>query len=392
MIRTERRQTKRQGILAIETIKWINGTARIKRLKPYVLQDRKISVVSGSVRIIDQTKLPNKFEYIYCRDAKTMWQAIKRLSVRGAPAIGVAAAFGVLLGIQKFKGQDKRKFLKNFNETCDYLAASRPTAINLFNMLGRMRGVVDENPRADVVLLKKLLYKEAMAIFKADQVVCRRMGSHGAKLIKKGMRCLTICNAGALATVDYGTALGVFYSAKKQRKKFSVYSCETRPLLQGARLTCWELLRQKIDTTLICDNMAASLMAQGKVDIILTGADRIASNGDSANKIGTYMLAVLAKHHGIPFYIVAPRSTFDLKIKSGRQIPIEERNSQEVTHFAGIATAPKGVKVYNPAFDVTPANLITGIVTEYGIIHPPYVKNINSVIASEAKQSLKEHQ
>jgi methylthioribose-1-phosphate isomerase len=165
MIRTGRRQTKRQGILAIETIKWINGTARIKRLKPYVLQDRKISVVSGSVRIIDQTKLPNKFEYIYCRDAKTMWQAIKRLSVRGAPAIGVAAAFGVLLGIQKFKGQDKRKFLKNFNETCDYLAASRPTAVNLFNMLGRMRGVVDENPRADVVLLKKLLYKEAMAIF-----------------------------------------------------------------------------------------------------------------------------------------------------------------------------------------------------------------------------------
>jgi methylthioribose-1-phosphate isomerase len=178
--------------------------------------------------------------------------------------------------------------------------------------------------------------------------------------------------------VDYGTALGVFYTAKKQGKKFSVYVCETRPLLQGARLTCWELLRQKIDTTLICDSMAASLMAQGKVDIILTGADRVASNGDAANKIGTYMLAVLARHHGIPFYIVAPRSSFDLAIKTGKQIPIEERKSEEVTHYAGVATAPKSVKVYNPAFDVTPAELITGIVTEYGIIRPPYLKNIRS--------------
>jgi methylthioribose-1-phosphate isomerase len=340
--------------MAIETIKW----------------------VKGCVRIIDQTKLPNKFEYIYCRDVETMWQAIKRLSVRGAPAIGVAAAFGVLLGIQKFKGQDRPKFLKLFHGVCDYLATSRPTAVNLFNMLNEMHTVVDRNPQADVARLKELLFKQAMAIFKADQDVCRRMGGYGAKLIKKGMRCLTVCNAGALATVDYGTALGVFYSAKKQGKKFSVCSLETRPLLQGARLTCWELLRQKIDTTLICDNMAASLMGKGQVDIIFTGADRIASNGDTANKIGTYMLAVLAKHHRVPFYIVAPRSTFDMQIKSGKQIPIEERNSEEVTHFAGVATAPKGIKVYNPAFDVTPANLITGIVTECGIIHPPYVKNI----------------
>jgi methylthioribose-1-phosphate isomerase len=337
-----------------------------------------IKWASGSARIIDQTLLPNKFEYIYCRDVKTMWQAIKRLSVRGAPAIGVAAAFGVLLGIQKFKGQDKSKFLKLFNKTCDYLALSRPTAVNLFNMIHQMRAVVNRDPQADVASLKKLLFKEAMTIFKADQYVCRRMGGHGAKLIKDGMRCLTICNTGALATVDYGTALGVFYSAKKKGKKFSVYSCETRPLLQGARLTCWELLRHKIDTTLICDNMAASLMGEKLVDIIFTGADRIASNGDTANKIGTYMLAVLARHHRIPFYIVAPRSTFDLKIKSGKQIPIEQRESKEVTHFAGVNTAPKGVKVYNPAFDVTPANLITGIVTEYGILHPPYLKNIKN--------------
>jgi methylthioribose-1-phosphate isomerase len=340
--------------MAVETIKWINDAARI----------------------IDQTKLPNKFEYIYCRDVETMWRAIKRLEVRGAPAIGVAAAFGVLLGIQKFKGSNKTQFLKLFHKTCDYLATSRPTAVNLFNMLNRMRGVVKEHPGAEVAALKKLLFQEAMAIFKEDQEVCRRMGDHGAKLIKSGMRCLTVCNAGALATVDYGTALGVFYSAKKMAKKFSVFSCETRPLLQGARLTCWELTRQKIDTTLICDNMAASLMGKGKVDIIFTGADRVASNGDSANKIGTYMLAVLAHHHKVPFYIVAPFSTFDMKIKSGKQIPIEERKPEEVTHFAGVATAPKGVKVYNPAFDVTPAKLISGIVTEYGVIRPPYVKNI----------------
>jgi len=340
--------------MSIETIKWVNGSARI----------------------IDQTLLPNKFKYIYCRDVETMWQAIKRLSVRGAPAIGVAAAFGVLLGIKKFKGQDKPEFIKYFNKTCDYLSTSRPTAVNLFNALNEMRAVVRCNPMADVETLKKALEYQAMSIFKADQIVCRRMGDYGSKLIKNGMQCLTICNAGALATVDYGTALGVFYSAKTKGKKFSVYACETRPLLQGARLTCWELLRQKIDTTLICDNMAASLMGRAKVDIIFAGADRIALNGDTANKIGTYMLAVLAKHHKIPFYIIAPRSTFDLTIKSGKQIPIEERKSDEVTHIADIATAPKGVKVYNPAFDVTPANLITGIVTEYGIIRPPNVKNI----------------
>ena len=363
--------------MSIETIKWVNGYARIKRLKPYVLQRRKVSVIAGSVRIIDQTKLPNKLEYINCRDVNAMWQAIKRLSVRGAPAIGVAAAFGVLLGVQKFKGQDRNKFLKLFNETCDYLATSRPTAVNLFNMLDRMRAVVNCNPDVDVATLKKALELQAMSIFKTDQEMCRRMGDHGAKLIKNGMKCLTVCNAGALATADYGTALGVFYSAKKKGKKFTVTSLETRPLLQGARLTCWELLQEKIDTTLICDNMAASLMAKGKVDIIFAGADRIASNGDTANKIGTYMLAVLAKYHGIPFYIVAPSTTFDLAIKSGKQIPIEERKSQEVTHFAGIPVAPKGVKVYNPAFDVTPANLITGIVTEHGIIRPPYIKNIS---------------
>ena len=345
--------------MAVETIKWVKDCARI----------------------IDQTKLPNKLEYIDCRDVKTMWDAIKTLQVRGAPAIGVAAAFGVLLGVQYFKSDDRAKFLTIFNFTCNYLATSRPTAVNLFNMLERMKAVVANHPDASVKQWQKLLHSEAIAIFKEDQTVCRTMGDHGAKLIKNGMTALTVCNAGALATVDYGTALGVFYSAKKMGKKFKVVSCETRPLLQGARLTCWELTRAKIDTTLICDNMAATLMRQGKIDIIFAGADRIASNGDAANKIGTYMLAVLAHHHNVPFYIVAPKSTFDLKIKTGAEIPIEERKPEEVTNFAGTPTAPKGVKVYNPAFDVTPSQLIHGIVTEYGIIRAPYVGNIKSTFA-----------
>lgn len=344
--------------MAIETIKWVNNCARI----------------------IDQTKLPHKLEYIDCRSTQTMWDAIKRLCVRGAPAIGVAGAFGVLLGIKEFKGKTRQDFIKHIHQVCDYLATSRPTAVNLFNMLDRMRAVVDADQSAEVPALIKKLHKTAQGIFVEDQRVCRTMGDHGATLINDGMRALTVCNAGALATVDYGTALGVFYSAKKKGKKFSVYSCETRPLLQGARLTCWELTREKIDTTLICDNMAATLMQQGKIDIIFAGADRIASNGDAANKIGTYMLAVLAKYHGVPFYIVAPQSTFDLKIKTGKQIPIEERKAEEVTHLGGVATAAKGVKVYNPAFDVTPASLIHGIVTEYGVIRAPYVKNINSML------------
>lgn len=340
--------------MAIDTIKWYKGAARI----------------------IDQTKLPGKLVYIDCRDVKRMWHAIRRLEVRGAPAIGVAAAFGVLLGIKTFKGNNRKKFDKHFEEICAYLATSRPTAVNLFNRLDEMRAVVRSYPKDPVENIKRRLHKRAMEIFQEDRRTCRLMGKYGATLIKNGFRLLTVCNAGALATVDYGTALGVMYAAKKAGKKFRVYACETRPLLQGARLTAWELMREKIDTTLICDNMAATLMKQGKVDIIFAGADRIASNGDAANKIGTYMLAVLAKHHKIPFYIVAPRSTFDLKIRSGREIPIEERKSEEVTNINGYITAPKGVKVFNPAFDVTDASLIAGIVTEYGIIRAPFTANI----------------
>ncbi len=343
--------------MSIQTIKWNKGVAKI----------------------IDQTKLPNKLEYIYCRDVEIMWDAIKRLCVRGAPALGVAAAFGVLLGLKEFKGQDTKAFLKHIKKVCDYIGTSRPTAVNLFNALEQMKAVAFKNQNVSVAKLKAILEKEALSIFEEDRRVCRRMGEFGANLIPNNSQIMTVCNAGALATVDYGTALGVMYKAKEKGKKFKVYACETRPLLQGARLTAWELLQENIHTTLICDNMAASLMKKGKVDAIFAGADRIASNGDTANKIGTYSLAVLAKHHHVPFYIVAPYSTFDLTIKSGKEIPIEERSASEVTNFRGVVTAPANVNVYNPAFDVTDHKLITAIVTEAGIIRPPFRQNIKRI-------------
>lgn len=332
--------------------------------------------VNGSVKIIDQTKLPQKLHYITCRDVKTLWKAIKNLSIRGAPALGVAAAFGTLLGMKSFKGGDTKRFIRHMNKICDTIGTSRPTAVNLFNALDQMRGVLSRYAQHPVAELKEQLKREAFGIYEEDRKVCRRIGDHGARLIKQNSRIMTMCNAGALATADYGTALGVMYSAKRKKKKFKVYICETRPLLQGARLTTWELLRSKIDTTLICDNMAASLMKQGEIDAIFTGADRIATNGDAANKIGTYNLAVLAKYHSVPFYIVAPRSTFDMSIKTGKQIPIEQRAKGEVIHFGGQLTAPKQVEVYNPAFDVTDHKLITAIVTEEGVIHPPFTANI----------------
>jgi len=331
------------------------------------------------VRIIDQRKLPLKLQFINCKNLKTLWHAIKTLAVRGAPALGAAAGFGVLLAERSIKTKSRKRFDQQLKKYCVYIGSSRPTAVNLFNALDRMKNVLARYPRATVAQIRVLLKKEAMAIFQEDRVVCRQMGKHGARFIKNGFSVLTVCNAGALATVDFGTALGVMYAAKQQKKKFKVFACETRPLLQGARLTAWELLREHIDTTLICDNMAATLMAQGKIDVIFTGADRIALNGDTANKIGTYNLAVLAKHHKIPFYIVAPETTFDKKIKTGRQIPIEERDGKEILYLAGKRIAALGVKTYNPAFDVTPHELISGIVTEKGIIRPPFIKNIRKI-------------
>ncbi len=342
---------------------------------------------NGHIKLIDQTKLPRRLEYIHCRDVETLWQAIRCLSVRGAPALGAAAAFGVLLGAKSYKGKTRAGFDRHVREISRYIGTSRPTAANLFNALRMMEDVLRQNPYAGLARIKRLLEAKAFEIFENDRRVCRKMGDYGAGLIKNNARLMTVCNAGALATVDYGTALGVFYSAQKKGKKFKVYACETRPLLQGARLTTWELLRAKIDTTLICDNMAATLMKQGKIDAIFTGADRIAANGDAANKIGTYMLAVLARHHHIPFYIVAPESTFDLSIKSGREIPIEERGREEVLGFGGCPTAPRGVKVYNPAFDVTDHKLITAIVTEKGIIHPPFGRNIKRILKARNSKS-----
>ncbi len=335
----------------------------------------------GCAKLIDQTKLPQKLEYIYCRDVKTLWQAIKVLSVRGAPALGVAAGFGVLLGMKDFKGKDSRKFVKHVNKVCDYIGTSRPTAVNLFNVIEQMRKVAVRHKDLSVKDIKDHLTQEAFKVYNEDRRVCRRMGNYGASLIENDATIMTVCNAGALATVDYGTALGVMYAAKEKGKSFKVYACETRPLLQGARLTTWELLRAKINTTLICDSMAASVMRDKGVNVIFTGADRVASNGDSANKIGTYSLAVLARHHKIPFYIVAPYSTFDMNIKNGKQIPIEERDKSEVTGFGGVTTAPKNVKVFNPAFDVTDHKLITGIITEAGVIHPPFKTNIKKMFS-----------
>ncbi len=340
-----------------------------------------IAWVNGSIRIIDQRKLPQQYQFVVCRDLKTIWHAIKTLTVRGAPALGVAAGFAVLLGAQKFKGHNRKTFDRYIEKVCDYIGTSRPTAVNLFNALDRMRNVLQDNPNQSVAALKLLLKKEAFRIFEEDRSSCRRMGQYGARLISSGNTVMTICNAGALATADFGTALGVFYTAKNQGKKFKVFACETRPLLQGARLTSWELLKEKIDVTLICDNMAATVMRNFKIDLIVTGADRIASNGDTANKIGTYNLAVLAKHHGIPFYVAAPLSTFDLKMKSGQSIPIEERNRDEVLCIGKQCIAPRNIKVYNPAFDVTDHKLISAIVTEYGIIRPPFTKNIKKLLS-----------
>ena len=326
----------------------------------------------GKVKLVDQTLLPREFRYISCGDVKTLWRAIRKLQVRGAPAIGIAGAFGVVLGANSSKASSAARLLRDVDAAARYLASSRPTAVNLFWALARMRRVAGENRSGSVAGIKKILLKEALAILDEDKITCRAMAYHGSHLISEGDTILTHCNAGGLATADYGTALGVLFEAKRQGKRIKVFVDETRPLLQGARLTAWELMHEGIDTTLICDNMAASLMAKGKIDKIFVGADRIASNGDAANKIGTYNLAVLAKYHKIPFYVVAPISTFDFNIKTGKDIPIEERSGDEVRSIGGKFIAPKNVKVHNPAFDVTPNGLITAIITEKGILKRPY--------------------
>ncbi|MBM4064900.1 MAG: S-methyl-5-thioribose-1-phosphate isomerase [Planctomycetes bacterium] len=338
--------------------------------------------VNGRIRLIDQTLLPNELKYVYCDDIKSIWHAIKTLMVRGAPAIGIAGAMGVVLGIKEIQAKDTDAFLKELKRVTTYLGSSRPTAVNLFWGLARMERVAQENKGKSVQDIKKILLQEAIKIQNEDKAICRQIGENGSEFIKDSNGVLTHCNAGGLATADYGTALAVMFKAKEQGKRFKVFADETRPLLQGSRLTAWELMQAGIDVTLICDNMAAHVMKQGKVQCVIVGADRIAANGDTANKIGTYGVSILAKEHGIPFYVAAPVSTFDLSIKSGNDIPIEERSPEEVTSGFGKRTAPEGVKVFNPAFDVTPAKNIAAIITEKGVIKNPSVENIQRVLGS----------
>ena len=329
--------------------------------------------------LIDQTKLPVELSFFECTKIEHVHDAIKRLVVRGAPAIGVAAAYGVVIAIQNSKASGRDEFLEELDQVVDYISTSRPTAVNLFWALDRMKRVAAESQTRDIGKLKTILLREAQRIHQEDTDACRNIGKHGSALLRDGTSALTHCNAGGLATSEYGTALSVFFTAAEQGKRIHVFADETRPLLQGARLTTWELKERGIDVTLICDNVAACVMKQGRVDIVITGADRIAANGDAANKIGTYGVALLAKAHGIPFYIAAPKSTFDMSLPTGDLIPIEERDPREVSMGFGKQTAPEGIKIYNPAFDVTPYELIKGFITEDGIIGPPYEENFQKL-------------
>lgn len=329
--------------------------------------------------IIDQRKLPTREEKIEIKNIKDVWKSIKELKIRGAPAIGCFAGFGIAFSALKCRERVKGKFIKKIKQDIEYIKTSRPTAYNLFYALDRMKYALEENVERSIEEIKDKLVKEAENIYQEDLECCYKIGVYGSTLIKNGMNILTHCNAGGLATSGYGTALAPMYLSKQKGKKIYVYVDETRPVLQGARLTAWELQKAKIPYTLICDNMAAFLMQQGKIDLIIVGADRIASNGDTANKIGTYNLAVIAKYHKVKFYIAAPFSTFDFSIKTGKEIPIEERKADEVRKIKNIKIAPEKCSVYNPAFDITPSKLIDGFITEKGIIKPPYIKNLKSL-------------
>src|SRR5947209_5768606 len=328
--------------------------------------------------MIDQRKLPAQEIYVRCRTAPEVARAIKTMVIRGAPAIGVAAAMGTALGMRTSKATGTQKFAAGFYKICELMAATRLTAVNLFWAIDRMKRAFAAAAGAgeSVDQIKDRLDHEAQLIHDEDVASCRAMGAFGAAVVPADARILTHCNAGALATAGYGTALGVIRGAVEQGKQVMVYADETRPFLQGARLTAWELVRDGIPTTVITDNMSGALMRQGKVDLVIVGADRIAANGDTANKVGTYTVAVLAREHRIPFYVAAPLSTIDLRTPDGEHIPIEERNAREVTHVGGSKIAPDGARVWNPAFDVTPHHLIAGIITERGIFRPPYLESL----------------
>ena len=335
----------------------------------------------AGVRLIDQTKLPLEETYVTCKSYEEVADAIRTMIVRGAPAIGVAAAMGVALGVRDSQARDRAELQRDFDRICEVLASTRPTAVNLFWAIRRMRDKFEQASTQPIARIQQELVTEAQRMLVEDIAANEAMGRHGAVLLPSSGGVLTHCNAGALATCGYGTALGVIRAAVASGKKLHVFADETRPFLQGSRLTAWELMKDHIPTTLISDNMAGAMMQQGKIDAVIVGADRIAANGDVANKIGTYTVAVLAKAHGIPFYVAAPFSTVDLATPDGSRIPIEQRSSREVTHLAGKQIAPDGVAVENPAFDVTPNAYVTAIITERGIARQPYAESLRELSA-----------
>jgi len=335
----------------------------------------------GCLRLLDQTKLPLEEKIIECRDYRSVADAIREMRVRGAPAIGAAAAYGMVIGARGIDAGDKKRWFKELEKVAETLKNTRPTAVNLTWAVDRMLKKAEENKHLGIRELQDILENEAVKIAREDVESNYAIGRFGNTLVPERARILTHCNAGALATVGYGTALGIVRAAHASGKDIHVFAGETRPFLQGARLTVWELMKEGIEVTLITDNMAGYVMAKGMIDLVIVGADRIASNGDVANKIGTYSLAVLAKENNIPFYVAAPLSTIDMSLSSGEEIPIEERAPDEVLYIQGRAIAPEGVKVFNPAFDITPNSLITAIITDKGVIKEPYDKNLKALFS-----------
>ncbi|MFB0506908.1 MAG: S-methyl-5-thioribose-1-phosphate isomerase [Thermodesulfobacteriota bacterium] len=336
---------------------------------------------SGRVIMLDQRKLPTEEVYVECNRPEEVAEAIRNMTIRGAPAIGVAAAMGIALGVMRLRVKNPHQFKEEFERICGMMMETRPTAANLSWAVQRMKGVVGRHEGGGLDDLKRSLKSEAMAIREADIEVNRRMGDNGKRYIRNGSAILTHCNAGALATAGYGTALGVIRAAHEEGKDLEVFVCETRPQLQGARLTAWELGKEGIPVTLITDGMSGYLMSKGMIHLVIVGADRISANGDVANKIGTYSIALLAKAHGIPFYVAAPLSTFDLSLDRGDEIPIEQRDSREVTHPFDRQIAPEGVRVLNPAFDVTPHEYVTAIITERGIAEQPFATSLKKLFS-----------
>jgi methylthioribose-1-phosphate isomerase len=337
--------------------------------------------------MVDQRKLPGQEVYVTCQTAQDVARAIRTMVIRGAPAIGVAAAMGLALGVRRSKAQGTHRLAAEFYKLCELMAATRPTAVNLFWAIERMKAAFAAAARAGASVdeIGGRLESEARAIHDEDVANCRALGFNGASLVPDEARILTHCNAGALATAGYGSALGIIRAAVETGRRVAVYADETRPFLQGARLTAWELVREGIPTTVITDSMAGPLMRQGQIDLVVVGADRIAANGDVANKIGTYTVAVLAREHDLPFYVAAPLSTIDLSTPDGTHIPIEERNEREVTHIGSARMTPEGASIRNPAFDVTPHRFVTAIITERGILRPPYEASLRAVFATESE-------